>query len=43
VYRYAAGAGLGEFFDFEISADALMDEMMIHGWGCLYKLNPVDP
>uniref|UniRef100_A0A7S0SEG6 Uncharacterized protein n=1 Tax=Mantoniella antarctica TaxID=81844 RepID=A0A7S0SEG6_9CHLO len=27
----AEGAGLGEFFDFEISADALMDEMMIHG------------
>lgn len=27
----AGGAGLGEFFDFEISADALIDEMMIHG------------
>ena len=27
----AAGAGLGEFFDFEISGDALMDEMMVHG------------
>ena len=27
----AAGAGLGEYFDFEISADAMMDEMMIHG------------
>lgn len=27
----AAGAGLGRFFDFEISADALIDEMMIHG------------
>lgn len=26
----AAGAGLGEFFDFEISADALIDEMMVH-------------
>ncbi|ACO66860.1 predicted protein [Micromonas commoda] len=27
----AAGAGLGDFFDFEISADAMMDEMMVHG------------
>ena len=27
----AAGAGLGDFFDFEISADALMDEAMVHG------------
>ena len=26
----AAGAGLGDFFDFEISADALMDEAMVH-------------
>ena len=27
----AAGAGLGEFFDFEISAEALIDEHMVHG------------
>ena len=27
----AEGAGLGEFFDFEISAEALIDEHMVHG------------
>ena len=27
----ATGAGLGEFFDFEISAEALIDEHMVHG------------
>ena len=26
-----AGAGLGEFFDFELSAEALIDEHMVHG------------
>ena len=29
--RVRRGAGLGDFFDFEISADALMDEAMVHG------------